>query len=149
MLAMVAVLLAAALRDAAPRRGGRKDKRPVTRQALAAHYVGMSEADLVKELGPPKRVLRVESRDAGPYRELIYSEAKWAETDFAIYDGIVSDGEINGVSFETPGFEIAAKHCADLWPTDTDRWTACVKPYRAKPRESGQNLVPRDQRNAQ
>ena len=110
----------------------RKDKRPSVRDALAAHYVGMSEAELIKELGPPKQMIAAKSPDME--RDLIYSDTKWAETEFAMYDGVVSEGQVNGVSFETPGFEAASIRCTELWPADVDRWLSCVKPYRAKPK---------------
>jgi hypothetical protein len=121
---------------AAPAEPVRKSKGPGVRAALAAHYVGMSEGELVAELGPPKRVNSGTAIDGYSFKELIYGDAKWAETDFTIYeeDGVVSEGEVNGVSFETPGFEAASGRCADLWPADVARWKTCVAPYRAKPK---------------
>jgi hypothetical protein len=130
----IAVLL---VKDTSPKKLLGKDKRPSVRATLAAHYVGMSEAELIEELGPPKKVIAGNSGDAGPYRELVFSDSKWAETDFVIYemDRVVSEGEVNGVSFESPGFQAAADRCADLWPEDVDRWLTCVTPYRAKPKK--------------
>jgi hypothetical protein len=71
------------------------------RPRLAAEFVGLSEADLVKRFGPPIKVRASNSPD-GKYRMLVFSEQAGVETFFTIFqkDGVVSSGMHRGVAFD-------------------------------------------------
>lgn len=102
------------------------------RPQLAAEFIGLTEADLIRRFGPPIETKRGRAAD-GPHKMLIFSREKNAETFFSITDadGVVSSGSFKGTAFSDPGYALFLKACTDRFRGKWDLIDKCQKQYRA------------------
>jgi hypothetical protein len=101
------------------------------RPQLAAEFIGLTEADLIRRFGPPIETKRGSAPD-GPYKMLVFSREKDAETFFLIADadGVVSSGHFKGTAFDDPGYAPFLKACMDRFRGKRDLIDKCEKQYR-------------------
>jgi hypothetical protein len=118
---------ACAVKTPTPVPWGLREGRP----QLAAEFIGLTEADLIKRFGPPIETKRGSAPD-GPYKMLVFSREKDAEIFFVITDAdsVVSSGHFKGTAFNDPGYVSHEKACMDRFRGKRDLANKCLKEYR-------------------